>query len=99
MSKASPKLMQQCAEGKHIPDATLTCRRAGGSAQEYLKIKLTDCIISSYQTGGSANGQVVPTDQFSLNFAKLEFEYAAQDAKGAAAGTVKGQYDFEKNKA
>ena len=33
---------------------SLTCRKAGKDQQEYLKIKFTDLIVSSYQTGGSA---------------------------------------------
>ena len=97
VSKASPKLLQYCAEGKHIGEATLTCRKAGGTALEYIKIKMTDLIVSSYQTGGS-KGDVIPVDQFSLNFSKIEFEYAVQDTKGGSGGTVKGQYDYKKNK-
>ena len=30
LNSASPALMQSCAEGKHIKDATFTCRKAGG---------------------------------------------------------------------
>ena len=62
VNKATPKLFLACATGQHIPEATLTCRKAGTEQQEYLKIKFKDLLISSYQTGGSA-GDVVPTDQ------------------------------------
>src|SRR5688500_16372886 len=37
--KATPKLMLACANGQHIKEATLTCRKAGTEQQEYLKIK------------------------------------------------------------
>ena len=57
MSKASPKLMSACATGKHIPSAVLTCRKAGGTQTEFLKIKLADVLVSSYQNGGN---KVVP---------------------------------------
>jgi len=97
--KASPKLMEACATGKHIANATLTCRRAGGKQQEYLKIKLTDLIVSSYGLAGSNGAQVLPTDQFTLNFSKIEYEYADQDEKGNTKGTVKTQYDLKKQKA
>src|SRR5262245_14555266 len=52
--KASPKLMLACATGEHIKKAVLTCRKAGGGQQEYLKITMEDCLISSFQTGGAS---------------------------------------------
>jgi type VI secretion system secreted protein Hcp len=75
LSKASPSLMLACATGRHFPTATLTCRKAGGSSQvEFLKIKLVEVLVSSYQTGGVADGDAaLPMDQFSLNFAKIDF--------------------------
>jgi type VI secretion system secreted protein Hcp len=74
MSKASPKLMLACATGKHIREATLTCRKAGGTQVEFLKIKLSDVLVSSYQTGGDTS-EDFPTDQLSLNFVKIDFLY------------------------
>src|SRR5262245_18296029 len=79
-SKASPNLMLACATGRHIPLATLTCRKAGGTGQfEFMNIQLSDVLISSYDLGGSAEGQdPVPTDQFSLSFVKIDFLYTVQ---------------------
>src|SRR5688572_19131322 len=81
VGKASPKLLLACANGEHIEEATLTCRKAGKEQQEYLKITFKDLLVSSFQTGGSA-GDVVPVDSISLNFSKIEYSYAPQDAKG-----------------
>jgi type VI secretion system secreted protein Hcp len=96
-NKASPKLMLACATGDHIASATLVCRKAGGGQQEYLTIKFTDLLISSYQTGGSA-GDVVPVDQISFNYTKIEFEYKPQDEKGAVGAPIKAGYDLKANK-
>lgn len=96
-SKASPALMLACATGDHIKSALLTCRKAGKDQQEFLKITMSDCLISSYQTGGSS-GKVIPTDQISINFAKIEHEYKAQDATGKVTGSVKKQYDLRTEK-
>ena len=96
-NKASPKLLEACATGKHIKETTLTCRKAGETPQEYLKIKFTDVLISSYQTGGSS-GDIVPIDQISLNFAKIEYEYKEQKADGTLGGAVKAGYDLKANK-
>ena len=56
-------------------------------------------LVSSYQTGGSASGDIRPTDQVSLNFAKINYEYGAQDDKGKVASLdQKAGYDFKANK-
>ena len=95
INKASPKLFEACATGKHIPKAKLTCRKAGETQQEFLKISFSDLLVSSYQTGGSASSSVVPTDQISLNFAKIEIEYAEQGADGKLGASVKAGYDLK----
>jgi type VI secretion system secreted protein Hcp len=97
VNKASPKLMLACASGEHIGEGTLTCRKAGKEQQEFLKIKFTDILVSSYQTGGSGHSDVVPTDQIALNFAKIEFEYKEQKADGTLGGTEKAGWDVKKN--
>ncbi|HTE82490.1 MAG TPA: type VI secretion system tube protein Hcp, partial [Reyranella sp.] len=95
INKASPKLFEACATGKHIPKAKLTCRKAGESQQEFLKVNFSDLLVSSYQTGGSAGSSVIPTDQISLNFAKIEIEYAEQGADGKLGASVKAGYDLK----
>src|SRR5215468_10033276 len=82
VNKASPKLMLACADGEHIKKAVLTCRKAGKEQQEFLKITMSDLLVSSYQTGGSAKGDLVPLEQISLNYAKIEFEYKEQKPDG-----------------
>jgi len=98
ISKASPKLMEACAIGTHIKSAILVSRKAGGTQEEYLKYKLTDVLISSFQTGGSGHSDIVPTDQFSINFAKIEMEYKEQKPDGSLGGAVKSGYDLKANK-
>jgi type VI secretion system secreted protein Hcp len=99
VNKASPKLFLACADGEHIKKAVLTCRKAGKEQQEFLKITMSDLLISSYQTGGSGHSDIVPTDQISLNYAKIEFEYKEQKPDGTLGGAVKAGYDLKANKA
>jgi type VI secretion system secreted protein Hcp len=80
VNKATPKLFLACASGQHIPEAKLTCRKAGGGS-DYYTITFSDLLVSSYQTGGSS-GDVVPTDQISLNFTAVKVEYQRQDESG-----------------
>jgi type VI secretion system secreted protein Hcp len=97
VNKASPKLMLACASGQHIKKAVLTVRKAGKEQQEYLKYTFSDILVSSYQTGGGG-GDVMPVDQISLNFAKIEQEYKEQKADGTLAGSVKAGWDLKQNK-
>jgi type VI secretion system secreted protein Hcp len=98
MDKSSPKLFAACSAGTHIASAVLTARKAGDKPLEFLEIKLTDCLVSSYQSGGSGEASVVPTDQFSLNFSKVEVNYVEQNAKGGAGEPVKAGFDVKANK-
>jgi type VI secretion system secreted protein Hcp len=124
---SSPLLFLNCANGAHIKEANFVVRKAGGTQLEYLKIKLTDVLVSSYKphglevtpgkewgaqpaaddwalapsvsassssiggrsTIGSITGNTpdqVPSDHFTLNFAKIEFSYQPQGADGKAQG-------------
>lgn len=95
-NKATPKLFLSCATGKHIKEALLTCRKAGGKQEEYLKIKFTDILISSYTTGGS-QGDVVPTESIAFNFSKIEIAYAPQKPDGSLGGPITHWYDAKTN--
>ena len=98
VQKASPKLFLACATGEHIKSAILTCRKAGKEQQEYLKYTITDVLVSSFQTGGSGGHDVIPTEQVSLNFSKIEVEYKEQKPDGTLGGTTKAGYDVKANK-
>ena len=95
---ASPNLMVACASGQHIKEATLTVRKAGREQLEYYILKLSDNLVSSYQSGGFEGSNALPVDQFSLNFAKIEFEYKSQKPDGSLGATVEGGWDLKANK-
>jgi len=82
---SSTALQLACANGKHFPEATLTVRKAGEHPLEYLKIKLTEVMITSVSTGGSG-GEDRLTENVSINFAKVSLEYLKQKDTGAADG-------------
>jgi type VI secretion system secreted protein Hcp len=99
LSKASPKLFQACATGERLKNAALVARKAGEGQQEYYKITFSDCLVSSYQQGGAVGSDLIPTDQASLSFGKIEIEYTEQKADGSLGAVVKGGYDLKLNKA
>jgi type VI secretion system secreted protein Hcp len=97
VNKASPKLMLACATGEHIKEALLICRKAGSEPQEFFKVKLSGLLVSSYQTGGDES-DIVPLDQVTLNYSKIEVEYKPQNPDGSLGGAVKAGYDLKVNK-
>lgn len=97
VNKASPVLMLSAASGKHIGKAVLFVRKQGGDQEDFYKVTLHDLLISSYQSGDSTGGSL-PVDQFSINFAKIKFEYAPQDAKGKLMAPATGTWDLKINK-
>lgn len=94
VNKATPHLIYNCASGKHIPKAVLTCRKAGDKQQEYLKYTFSDLLISSYQTGASGEE---PIESVAFNYSKVEVEYKEQDAKGNLVGGAKKWWDLKQN--
>jgi type VI secretion system secreted protein Hcp len=94
VSKASPALFLACARGDHIKNAILTCRKAG-KPHEFMKVTMSDCLVSSFQTGGQVAGDGMPMDQISLNLAKIEIEYKEQDAAGKVLSTIKHWFDLK----
>ena len=97
-NKSSPKLFLACATGQHIKSAILVARKAGKDQQEYLKITLTDVLVSGFQSSGAGGNNVVPLDQVSLNFAKIDMEYKPQDATGKVGGAVAVSYNVKEQK-
>jgi type VI secretion system secreted protein Hcp len=94
---SSAALLLACCTGEHIPTATLVVRKAGTTPLEYITITLTECLITAVSTGGSG-GEDRLTENVTVNFAKVKFEYKEQDEKGAAKGSPKTMtYDIAQN--
>lgn len=78
-------LMLASFGGKHFPTATISVRKAGGTAEDYYKIKLTDVVISSFGQDGDGDQEM---DSLSFSYAKIEYQYKPQSADGSS-GTPK----------
>ncbi|BDT68006.1 protein hcp1 [Comamonadaceae bacterium OS-1] len=97
MDRSSPNLMKYCLTGKHIPEAKLVVRKAGGNPLEYLKITMSDVVITNVQPAGSS-ADVVITETVSLSFAKVKQEYTVQNQQGGSGGAVTAGFDIKLNK-
>jgi type VI secretion system secreted protein Hcp len=96
-SVASPKLFVACASGTHLKTATLTARKAGEKPHDFLVLKFTDVLVTSYQAAGSAGGDTL-VDGATLGYAKVEVEFRPQKPDGSPGAAVKGGWDVAKNK-
>jgi type VI secretion system secreted protein Hcp len=93
VDKASPKLMEYATTGKHISTVVMELCHQGDRC--YLTITLTDVLVSSWQMDGTAHDQ--PTEQVSLAFSKIEFQYKPESSDGQLDPPVTATYDLKKN--
>jgi len=94
---SSAALMLACCTGQHFDDAELIVRKAGTTPVEYVKITMTEVLITAVSTGGSG-GEDRLTENVTLNFAKVKFSYVEQDATGKPKTPAKEMtYDIASN--
>ena len=93
---ATNGLMMALAKGSHIKECVLLARKAGAGQETYIKITMKDVIVTSISTGGSG-GQDRLTENVSLNFASVDFEYTPQTEKGTMGAAQSFKWDIEKN--
>ena len=85
---ATPQLIMQGVMGQTAKEATLTVRKAGKEQQEYLVVKMTDVLVTSYQTGGASGNDQPLVDAVVLNFSSIEGEYRPQKPDGSLGTPV-----------
>ena len=74
LDASTTPLMKAVATGQHLKSAFLNVRRAGSAPTEFLKITMTEVLVTSLSTGGSG-GEDRLTQNVTLNFAKVKVEY------------------------
>ncbi|CAD6553820.1 Hcp family type VI secretion system effector [Paraburkholderia metrosideri] len=97
VDRASPNLMKYCLTGKHIDQAVLTVRKAGGNPLEYLKLTMNDVLVTLVNPSGSNSDNGI-REHVRLSFSKIKQEYVVQNAQGGSGGAVTAGYDIKLNK-
>lgn len=96
MDNSSVTLFKNCTTGKHIQSGTISCMKLDGDTRvEYMKVELTDIMVSNVQISGVGSEQVVQ-EHVSLVFAKFKETYKLQQNLGSAQGAKEFGYDVQK---
>ena len=96
LDKSTPDLLLSTCNGKHWDQAVLVVRKAGETPLEYLKITMSEVLVTSLSQGGSG-GEDRLTENVTLNFAKVKVEYVEQVAKGGKGATPPMGWNISEN--
>ena len=80
LDASSPQLQKAASTGEHLKEVVFQFYRNNGGKEElYETIRLTDAFISSVQNrGGSSAHSGHPTEEITIQYAKIDFGYAQQ---------------------
>lgn len=83
IDRSSPTLQKAAAAGTHFRDAVIELVKAGsdGKPSTYYRVTMSDVFVSSDKI--NTNGPR-PTESLTLNFTKIQYEYANKNADGSA---------------
>ena len=94
--KSSPKLQEKMLMGEVIPKLEIELTATyGGARATYLKYELKNVMVTSFQTGGSADDGP-PTVVVGNNFEEMKVTYTEYDDTGASKGNVETEFKVEK---
>lgn len=99
LDAATPKLRKYCAQGEHIKTGELQLCQATKDKHPYMKYLLEDVVISSVRASGSGGGEAgLPTEEVSMRYAKISWEYTPMNEKGQPQAAQKAHWSLKENK-
>jgi len=96
VDKATPNLFQYCAAGKHIPSVLVSACKAGDGSKEYMRITLSDALVTHAGPYGSSEDARVK-EKVELSYSKIKVEVKEQNADGSMGSIVTGTWDVKRN--
>ena len=96
IDSSSPFLRLNLAQGKRIPSAKLTVRKAGSTPLEYFIIDMEEVVITSISASGSG-GEDRLTENVTFIFARIKWTYTPQLADGSADADISKGWNVELN--
>ena len=71
-SRASPLLMQACAQGRRLKSGVLTLQRAGEKPVDMMVVRLSDVLVGAYSV--SAGGGEGADEEVTLTFGRIQYD-------------------------
>jgi len=100
LDESTPKILEYCNKGEDVKTATFTFSHADGPTGKLTPLwicTMTKALITSVSHGGGS-GQGVPTENLTLAYTSIKWEFKAQTADAEAKGTAASGWDLETNK-
>ncbi|HTJ31311.1 MAG TPA: type VI secretion system tube protein Hcp [Acidobacteriaceae bacterium] len=95
LDKVSPLLFDDCVTGNYLKKVDVIYDKPmGDDQQDYFKIHMEDCLITSIQLSGSSEN---PVESVSFAFAKVKVSYNPEE-DGALKGFIDKGFDVLKLK-
>jgi type VI secretion system secreted protein Hcp len=89
LDKSSPKIAEAICTGQHFGEVTIhlcisvDVPQPDGSfltkQEPYLKYKLTNVMVTSYNVSGASSGEPLPTEEVTLGYTEVEWTYIVLD--------------------
>ena len=97
LDKASPKIAESICMGKVFPkvEIHLSASYTDAGRVTYYAYELKNVLVTSYNIGGSGQGEDVPMEDFALNFEEIKVTYTEMDSKGGKKGNVEYSWKVE----
>ncbi|MGC1354378.1 MAG: type VI secretion system tube protein Hcp [Xanthobacteraceae bacterium] len=97
--KSSVAMFKACTTGKHIKKGIISCLKLDGETRiEYLKLELTDIMVSDFKWEGRGEDQLVK-EKVSLCFAEFKETYKLQEDTGSSGGGTDFGFNVQTSKA
>lgn len=94
IDKATPKLMESLVTGRRHPRAVMELTTPAGDSGRvvYLKVELTNVLVTSYNVSGSAGGN---DEELDFDYGAIKVTYSQYNGAGQKVGDTVFTYDFE----
>jgi type VI secretion system secreted protein Hcp len=96
VDRAVPPLVGLVAAGQHVASAVLTCRRSGREAADYLKITLSDVLVTGVSLIETA--EAPPSAETALVYGRIVIEYRPQMPDGSMGPPIVTGWDVRANR-
>lgn len=95
VEKSTAPLLKMSFAGTSFKKAQLVMRKAGGKPLEYMKIVMSNGLISNVSLSGSGSDTQMVT--VSLNFGKVDITYTPQAPDGSPGADISASLDISGN--